>query len=307
MLGGGALAGGSILCTGAVSRSEIGRGGEIVVSKDSDAYLDLSTDITNDLAGNFEIDPSSNDDGTDKDTILKLTNQLPQSIDGVELKIDSSSNNDLEINGGPAENFNSGPFDLPSGESEFITANLTTFVQNPTLTYTVTGGKKGNDVSIEATRTRDINCPEKVISDGGESNDSGDEHLFRFFPKKFSNNEDLQKVEITYPKDDFDLSGSSTIRAKIGDSIAKTNDTESITRESTSGSKQNKLTIEFPNDSPLDSLKQHRRVQIEYANVKDFVDFTGVTVDITIEGQDGTSEILSEKSDTRDPLPFFEA
>ena len=255
-IGGSVFGGSAVLGTGAVSRSEFKRDADIAVAGDPDAYLGISPgkgeQITDELTEQFQTG------SPEKDLIVEATNRV--GVDLQDFAIDKKEVKNAII---PTTSLVKSDFGIDTGSSETVKADVTCIRTDPTITYDVSVGSDGdadNDVSIDATRTRSINCETGIAARDAAPVGSSDRHVIREFPG-FSSAASPGTIVITYP-DDFDIK-QNTVTVRIGSSTADITIDSGNLNSKNNNSNKNELTIDLSSRG-LNDINDVRVLQVNY-------------------------------------------
>lgn len=279
-IGGSTLLGGTIVGTGAVSRNELERSGDIVVAEDSEAYVALSNKkIQPDLLNKF--------DSRQEDSILDIQNRFNTTIEPGSLDITSKT--DIEISR------RSLPARITTGSTGSITANITFLSDDPSLTYELAVNNESDNTRIvTATRTRKPSPSNKLQTTDGRT--SNERHVLRAFPSNFGG-EDIAKLEIPLRDADFDLGdvAPGDINVRVG-STTRTDGSGFLSTSSTVNGEDNILTITFDNTKDLNQINANV-ILVDYSGVNQETGTSNFENDITITvtGEDDTTEDITLK------------
>lgn len=276
-VGGAVLGGGTVLGTGAITQSEVTREGDIAVSGDSNAYLRLSQPVnpTNAIPNLF--------DGR-KDTVVTVKNQLSATVTGLQVNIDETNSQGIITGTTPSKE------PIGDGDELSISAQLTATEKNPVLNYTVSANagkaKNGDDISIDATRERDVAVPSGIASLDISSSD--DTHVFRVIPSKLD--KELDELVVTYPTD-FDI-GPTTATVRVGSSTTEISIDSSDLASNSENGNRNEVTIAPDSSSNLDQLQSPRVLQVNYGSV-DNGSSSFDSIDVSVSSTQSNSQSFS--------------
>lgn len=269
------MAGGTAVATSAVSKAEINRDGEVIVSNDANSYLALSPEkITDKLV--TDIDTTVFATGTPKpknnDTVVTVENRLKQDFGQLQFSIDAGRTVGLDVPITTEASSRS----LRAGTEESITAGLTTIKQDPELGYTVSVGDSEDSNAISASRTRIVNAPEKAVAE-----ESGDNtvHILRLFVPARLDGTSVKRFELNYPSD-YSISANPTVKIRVGNQTDNTS-SGGLSHDRVFGTNSEKSEFSDENDN-LGTFNQDDVVLIQHDNI-DNPSPVGGTVDVTLE------------------------